>query len=189
LRTSTEGGDVQIRWTHLDALDSAERRDIEERLERLAAGHDDLIDVRIVARRTRHHRHGDREVRIVCRARGKEIVAARTRENVGLALNEALDTFEREVHRLRERRRTRRSERPALPPHLGVIARVLVKEGYGFVLTDAGEEVYFHRNAVNGPLDFERLEEGQRVGLNIEAGREGLQATAIVPAPPDAPSP
>jgi ribosomal subunit interface protein len=180
---------LQIRWTRLDDLDSKTRRTIEERLERLAAGQDDLIDVRIVAHRTRHHRHGDQEVRIVCRARGKEIVATRTREQVGLALNEALDTFEREVYRLRSRRRTRRTERPAAPPHLGVIARVFSKQGYGFVLTDAGEEVYFHRNAVSGPVDFEQLEEGQRVGLQIEAGEEGPQATAVVPAPPDAPSP
>jgi len=38
-------------------------------------------------------------------------------------------------------------------------------------------------------LDFARLEEGDRVALNVEAGREGLQATTVVAPPPDAPAP
>jgi len=72
---------------------------------------------------------------------------------------------------------------------LGLIDRVLVDEGYGFIITDEGNTVYFHRNAVSGGISFERLQEGQRIGLNVEPGEEGLQATVVVPAPPDAPSP
>ena len=51
------------------------------------------------------------------------------------------------------------------------------EEGYGFILTDAGERVYFHRNAVQNGSTFGALEEGQRVGLQIESGEKGLQAT------------
>jgi hypothetical protein len=47
--------------------------------------------------------------------------------------------------------------------------------------------VYFHRNAVHGGLDFERLAEG--VALNLEASEKGLQATTVVPAPPGVPAP
>jgi cold shock CspA family protein len=74
---------------------------------------------------------------------------------------------------MRERRTEQRSERPAAPPHLGIVDRIFREEGYGFVLTDGGEQVYFHRNAVRGALDFDRLAEGDRVGLNLEAGDEG----------------
>ena len=70
-----------------------------------------------------------------------------------------------------------------MPPFLGVVDRVLRDDGYGFILTDGGEQVYFHRNAVKEGLDFERLEEADRVGLNIEAGIEGPQATTVVAAP------
>ena len=70
-----------------------------------------------------------------------------------------------------------------------MIDEVLPGEGYGFILTDAGERVYFHRNAVQGELDFERLEPGQRVGLDLEGGEKGPQATVVVAAPPDAPGP
>lgn len=180
---------MQIHWIHVDELRPDDRNGVEARLEALAAGHSDLIDVRIVGRSTNHHRLGGREIRITCQARGKEIVITRASTEVGLALNEALDVFEREVHRLRDRRTTRRAERPATPPYLGLVDRIFREEGYGFILTDAGEQVYFHRNAVTDGLDFERLEEGQRVGLNVEAGERGTQATAVVPAPIDAPSP
>ena len=112
----------------------------------------------------------------------------RERDALGLALNEALDAFEREVHELRAQQRDRRSQRPALPPHLGVVDRIFRDQGYGFVLTDSAQRVYFHRNALSG-LEFAKLEEGQRVGLNVEAGERGPQATVVLPAPPDAPSP
>ncbi|HME72916.1 MAG TPA: cold shock domain-containing protein, partial [Myxococcota bacterium] len=97
--------------------------------------------------------------------------------------------FEREVRKLREIRSTHRDERRQTPPYLGIVDRVLQAAGYGFIVTDGGEKVYFHRNAVHGGLDFERLAEGDRVALNLEAGEKGLQATTVVPAPPGTPTP
>jgi ribosomal subunit interface protein len=180
---------LEIHWVHVEGISEQQRAVTEDRLRRLAGEQDDLIDVRIAGRKSGHHRHGDQEIHIACQARGKEIVASRTRADLGMALDEALDAFEREVHELRRRRRDRREARPPEPPHLGIVDRVFREQGYGFVITDAGERVYFHRNAVNLGLNFETLEEGQRVGLNFEPGDKGLQATALVAAPPDAPSP
>lgn len=180
---------MEIHWVHPELFGEDERRVVEDRLEALARERTDLIDVRITAKSTTHHRQGGHEVRITCEARGKEIVAARTRPQAGLALNEAMDAFEREVWRMRHRRTQERDERPAAPPELGVIDELVAGEGYGFILTDGGVRVYFHRNSVHGGLEFERLEEGQRVGLNFEGGVEGPQATVVVPAPSGAPSP
>jgi hypothetical protein len=59
---------VEIHWVGLGDLDEAERAEIEARLELLAEGHDDLIDLRITGHKTRHH-HGGQEVRITCRWR------------------------------------------------------------------------------------------------------------------------
>jgi hypothetical protein len=67
----------------------------EARIRELGRDHTDMIEVRISARPTGHHRHGGQEVRITSEPRGKEIVAARTRSDPGLALNETLDAFER----------------------------------------------------------------------------------------------
>jgi cold shock CspA family protein/ribosome-associated translation inhibitor RaiA len=173
----------------MDEIDASKRGAVEARLHALAEGHTDLIDLWITGSRSAHHRHGDQEVRLRCLARGREIVAARSRPDIGQSLEEALDAFEREVRKLRDRRTDHRGARPAEPPHLGVIDRVFPDAGYGFILTDDGTRVYFHRNAVHGGLAFDRLAEGERVGLNLEAGERGPQATVVLPPPPDAPSP
>ena len=180
---------MELHWHHPELFRAEDRLVAEQRIEELARDRTDMIHVRIAGRATGHHQHGGQEVRITCEARGKEIVAARTCPDIGLALNEALDVFEREIWRMRERRTEARGERPVPPPELGVIDEVRVEEGYGFILTDGGERVYFHRNAVRKGLEFERLEEGQRVGLNIEGGERGLQATVVVAPPPDSPGP
>lgn len=180
---------MQIHWVHADVLPEEARHAAERRLEALGAGHTDLIDVRITVRTTGHHRHGGQEARIVGQVRGRELVAARSRLEAALALDEALDAFERELRELRAARAGTRVERPAAPPELGIIDRVFREDGYGFILTDSGDQVYFHRNALHGGLAFESLTEGQRVGLNLEPGEQGVQATVVRPAPPDAPAP
>ena len=59
---------------------------------------------------------------------------------------------------------------------------MLRDEGYGFILLDDGREVYFHRNAAHD-LEFDRMEEGLEVNLNVAAGDKGLQATTVNPVP------
>jgi ribosome-associated translation inhibitor RaiA len=106
---------MELHWHRPDLFSERERAVAERRIRDLANGHTDLIDVRISARPSAHHRHGGQEVRITCEARGKEIVAARTRPDPALALDEALETFEREIWRMRHRRTQQRRERPAEP--------------------------------------------------------------------------
>jgi cold shock CspA family protein/ribosome-associated translation inhibitor RaiA len=180
---------LAIEWSHAEGLPEEQRLAVEDRLRGLAEGQRDLIAVSIAVRGTSHHRHGGQEVRVAARAHGRELVALRQAPDAALALDAAVDAFERELRSLRERRRGSREQRVPGPPHQGIIDRVLGEEGYGFILTDAGERVYFHRNAVRGKLAFDRLSEGDRVALEFEAGREGLQATAVVEPPPGAGSP
>jgi cold shock CspA family protein len=175
---------MQIHWVSPGEVEDAQRAEAERCLRDLAKDHDDLIDLQIVIRHSGHHQHGEREVRIACQARGREIVARRVRPDVRLALNEVLDAFEREVHRMREKRRDRSRRPPAEPACLGIVDRVNREEGYGFILTDEGDQVYFHRNAVKEGLDFDRIQEADRVALNVEPGRDGPQATTVIAPPP-----
>lgn len=175
---------MEIHWTGMGDIEESLRNEIEARLELLAEGHSDLIDLRVTGHTTGHHQHGGQEVRITCQARGREIVAARTRADLSLALDEALDVFEREVHKLREKRRDLSRALPPEPPHMGVVDRIFRDKDYGFILTDAGEQVYFHRNAVKEGLEFDRLEEADRVALNVEPGQKGPQATTVIAPPP-----
>ncbi|NNL86066.1 MAG: HPF/RaiA family ribosome-associated protein [Myxococcales bacterium] len=178
---------MKLHWVGFQELDESQRALVENRVQQLAEGHRDLIDVRFTGRPTRHHRHGGQEVRITCQARGHEIVAARTCPDLELALNAALDTFEREVHRLRDKQRDLSRAQAPVPPHLGIVDRIFREDGYGFILTDGGDQVYFHRNAVKEGLEFEQLEESDRVALNMEAGQKGPQATTVAAPPPGEP--
>lgn len=181
--------EIRIHWDHLDEVAEAARMDADARLRTVAAQHDDLLSLRVSGHYSGHHRRGDREVRIVGKAKGRDLFVSRVRPELSRALHDAVDAFVREVRNVRSRKVERTPQRADTTPHLGLIDRVLVDEGYGFIITDDGKSVYFHRNAVSGGLKFEQLAEGHRIGLNLEPGEDGLQATVVLPAPPDAPSP
>ena len=181
--------ELRIHWDHMEEVADAKRDEADARLRTLVAQHDDLLSLRVSGHHSSHHRRGDREVRIVAKAKGRDLFVSRVRPDLGHALHDAIDAFTREIRNVRSRRAERPAQRADSPPLLGLVDRLLPSEGYGFIVTDAGESVYFHRNSVSGGLAFERLQEGQRIGLNVEPGEEGLQATVVVPAPPDAPSP
>jgi cold shock CspA family protein/ribosome-associated translation inhibitor RaiA len=174
---------MQIHWRNASEVSDEVRAKATGQLEKLAAHHRDLIDVFVdVERRSAHHVQAARRIAIRCQARGADLVAHGEAESLDLALRDALRTFRREVEKLRGRRRDARSEPAAGAPLGGVVDRVDRAAGHGFLITDAGERVYFHRNAVGGGLEFERLEGGESVALDFEAGEAGPQATFVHPA-------
>lgn len=102
---------MEIHWINLDGLEEKDRQGAEDKFRKLGASHDDLIDLRITGKKNGHRARASAEVRIACLARGREIVAARSADQVGRALHDAIAAFEREVWRFRERRRDRRGGR------------------------------------------------------------------------------
>jgi len=52
-------------------------------------------------------------------------------------------------------------------------------KGYGFIVREAGPDVFVHHSAIRAE-GFRNLEEGQRVEFNVEQGPKGLQATNVV---------
>jgi cold shock CspA family protein len=70
----------------------------------------------------------------------------------------------------------------ATKPHeaenLGHVAKFVAGEGYGFIETADGREVYFHCNSV---LDdaFEHLTVGSEVRFVEEMGEKGPQASTV----------
>jgi len=175
---------MEIHWRHPQKISDADREFAMRHLRGLQEGHADLTDLWIdIAGGSEHHRKGDEKVTIRCQARRASIIATGSDAEASLALRTALEKFEREVWRLRERRAEHRPKPEPSPPHLGIIDRIFREEDYGFLLTDSGEQIYFHRNALGEGLRFDALEEGQRVALNYHAGDDGPQAS-IVTSPP-----
>jgi len=56
--------------------------------------------------------------------------------------------------------------------------KLFSEEGYGFLETPDGREIYFHRNSVIGS-DFDRLEIGTEVRFAEETGEQGPQASTV----------
>ncbi len=52
------------------------------------------------------------------------------------------------------------------------------EKGYGFITTDAGQDVFAHFSAIQAD-GFKSLEEGQKVSFEIVEGDRGPQASNI----------
>jgi len=159
------------------------RSDIESRVADLHPGHD-ITHVRV--RLTKHDtRKPDdaHDVLIVVQIPGHTITAEKHHGTFEEAIHNAFDAVALELDKIREKRASHSIDVTA-PPERGVVTKLFPDEGYGFIATDDGIEIYFHRNAVRD-LEFEKLD-GMSVSLNIEPGEKGPQATVVQPLPPEA---
>lgn len=98
-------------------------------------------------------------------------------ETVMQAIGDAFRAMERQLKRLNDKQNDK------VKSHVqdtvaGIVTKIFEAEGYGFLQSIDGREIYFHRNSVlnNG---FERLELGAGVMFNEEQGEDGPQATTI----------
>lgn len=120
-------------------------------------------------------------VRVDLTVPGREIVVKRDpsehrpHEDLYLAIRDAFRAARRQLQDyVRERRGLVKAH--DTPPH-GKVSKLFPQEGYGFVETADGEEIYFHRNSVLD--DFADLEIGSEVRFTEEEGERGPQATSL----------
>jgi len=108
--------------------------------------------------------------------RTKEDEPHRERRYPELAIREAFHEMRRRLQDYVQRMSGETKQHEALST--GNVVRLSPDEGYGFIETDDGHEVYFHRNSV---LDghFKRLRIGSRVRFDEEMGEKGPQATTV----------
>ena len=128
-------------------------------------------------RKGQHYR-----VRLDVSVPGKELVVNRepgdatTHTDILVAVRDAFTAMER---MLRDYTQQRRGEvkHDTAAPHAR-IARIFPDEGYGFIETFDGREVYFHRNSVLNSA-FPKLKTGMEVRFVEEQGEKGAQATTV----------
>ena len=60
----------------------------------------------------------------------------------------------------------------------GKIKSLIRPRGFGFISAENGEQVFFHRSALQGK-DFDFLEEGTDVEFNLTRGPKGPRAVNI----------
>jgi len=160
---------------HSEALETH----IRDKAAKLEEFHPHITSCRVTVEELGMHHHQGRQfrVRLDVRVPGKEIVANRDHdEDVYVAVRDAFDSVKRQ---LEEVVRLRRGDvKVHETPQHGQIARLFPQEGYGFIATGDGRELYFSRDNVAHPA-FEELEPGTPVQFIEDSGAEGPQARRV----------
>ena len=65
----------------------------------------------------------------------------------------------------------------------GAITRLIRDRGFGFIKTEQGEDLFFHRNHLQG-VDYNSLREGQQVEFEVAQGPDGSSADKVRLAQP-----
>jgi cold shock protein len=60
----------------------------------------------------------------------------------------------------------------------GTIKRIIRDRGFGFIRSNDGQEIFFHRSSLQ-QLNFDGLKEGDAVEFELERGEKGPRATAV----------
>jgi len=169
---------LQITMREMDRSDALEAA-IAGHAEKLEQFHARITRCRVTVEQMRKHHQQGRHfaVKIEVRVPGREIVATRDHdEDVYVAVRDAFDAAKRQ---LEETARELRGDVKAHAPSVqGKVARLWLDEGYGFIETSDGRELYFSRDNVVHP-PFEHLEPGTAVQFIEELAAEGPQAKRV----------
>jgi cold shock CspA family protein/ribosome-associated translation inhibitor RaiA len=174
---------LQVSFRHM-APSGAIEAIVRERAAKLDDFFDHIMSCRVVVELAgKHHRHGNLyEVRIDLTVPGEEIVVTREpsehieNRDIQVALRDAFDSARRQLEDYVRRRRGLVKTHET-PPH-GRVKTLVPQEGYGFIATADGREVYFHRESVLHD-GFGSLRIGTEVSFVEEAGRMGPQASTV----------
>jgi cold shock CspA family protein len=98
------------------------------------------------------------------------------RKHLRRAINDAFKAAARRLQDYARRQRGNVKSSASLP--VARVSKILPQEGYGFLTSEDGSEIYFHKNSV---LDraFARLKVGTTVQFVEEPGEKGTQASTV----------
>jgi cold shock CspA family protein/ribosome-associated translation inhibitor RaiA len=181
---------------------------IREKADKLDAFYDHIMSCRVLVEAPhRHHRKGKLyHVRIDLTLPGGEIVVkhepkrltdtparvqgapevmvSETHEpgkyaahrDIYVAIRDAFDAARRRLQDYARRRRG--TTKLHSPPTHGRVTKLFPEEGFGFIETREGREIYFHKNSVLEP-GFTSLKLGSAVYFAEEEGDKGYQASTV----------
>ena len=61
----------------------------------------------------------------------------------------------------------------------GTVKKVVADRGFGFITADDSKDYFFHRNALDSSIDFDRLNGGEKVEFEIEQSPKGPRASRV----------
>ena len=174
---------LQITFQDIPPSDAVEAK-IREAAAKLEKFYPDIMSCRAVVsspqKRQRKGKHY--HVRLDVSVPGKELVVNRepgdrdAHFDIFVAIRDAFNAMER-ILRDHSRQKQGMIKQDVAAPH-GRVSKLFPEEGYGFIETTGGGEIYFHRNSVlnNG---FSKLKAGMEVRYAEEEGEKGPQASTV----------
>ncbi|MEJ2697420.1 MAG: HPF/RaiA family ribosome-associated protein [Candidatus Sulfobium sp.] len=159
---------------------------IREKVAKLEKICDYMVSCRIAVEMSQHNQQTGNPFRVRITLRvppGHELVIKResSQGNINGTLPQTLrEAFSAAARQLKELVKKQRAEVKTHPvqEQVAFVYKILRKEGYGFIKTEDGREIYFHRNSVLGD-GFDRLEIGTGVRFVEETGAKGPQASTV----------
>jgi len=174
---------IEIDFQGMNA-DPALRRLVEKHVDTIEERFGEIAWCRVVIRApSDHHRNGGPyEVNIhilLHRSRDVDIGRSATAdERFADPIFAVNDAFKRALRRLQERARRRRGQVKSHDGPPVATVKSINGDDFGFLETEDGREVYFHRNSVLNH-GFTQLAPGARVTYCEEAGLKGSQASTV----------
>jgi cold shock CspA family protein/ribosome-associated translation inhibitor RaiA len=147
---------------------------------------DHIVSCRVAVEKPQEHQRTGNPFRVridVTVPPAHEIVAVREsskgdlHDHLATVLRNAFEAMRRQLSKLVEKQRRDVKSHPEQEV-TGLVVRLFPEEGYGFIKTVEGREIYFHRNSLV-ENDFDRLEIGTGVRWDEEEGEKGPQATSV----------
>jgi len=174
---------LQITFRNLPHSDAIEAK-VRERAEKLENFHRYIMSCRVtVEEQHKHHQQGNHyQVRIDLKVPDRELVAGRepdehhSYEDIYVAIRDVFDSMRRQLEdyaRLQQHK-VKTHEGPAK----GRVVEIHPERNFGWIETDDGRLVYFHRNSLI-ESDISTLAVGANVRFSEEMGDEGPQATTV----------
>lgn len=160
---------------HSEALESH----IRQKAEKLEKFYPHIMSCRIVVELPHKHHHQGRlfDVHIDITVPGSELVVNRTaHEDVYVAVRDAFNAATRQLEDYA--RRQRGDSKTHAPVLHGKVIHLFDEEGYGFIETFDGRELYFHRENLADD-NFDKLAIGDEVQFLEDIGSEGFQAKRV----------
>lgn len=172
---------LQITFRNIPRSDAVEAR-IRDKAAKLEKFHPRIMSCHVVVEEADRHRRQGKQftVRLDIRVPGHELAIDRDHhEDIYVALRDAFDAAAR---RLEELVRSDRGDvkAHAIPQH-GKVVRLVPEQGYGFIETADGRELYFSSDNVVEP-SFDRLAVGTTVQFVEDVSGAGRQHATRVSA-------
>jgi ribosomal subunit interface protein len=183
-RKIRDEGEITMRLTpqvtlkdipHSEAVEAK----IREKVTKLERFHSRIMGCRVAVESPQRRQHQGKlyTVRIDITVPGEEIVINRMEnEDLYVAIRDAFDAANRKLEE--QERRQRGDVKAHVEPPRGRVAKIYPDKDHGFIETNDGREIYFHRNSLID-LDFDRLKEGAEVVFLEEQGEKGPQAFRV----------